>query len=82
MNPKKNRKVEEVPTPNLSGTFYTVAKESHLLYLAYEVTVKNGVVESVRCISRAPDSSSIAVGLASRELWTNLRTQEPINDEK
>lgn len=62
--------------PKVSGTFHTVAKVSHLLYEAVEVELKDGVVVSVKSVSRAPDLAATAVGHCSRRIWEELRGQE------
>jgi hypothetical protein len=63
------------PSPRPTGSFYTVAKDSHLLYCAYRVDVVDGVVTKLTCLSRAPDLLASAVGYAQSELWTSARTQ-------
>lgn len=61
--------------PSVTGTFYCVARESHLLYQAFEIDVRDGVVTAVRCLSRAPDLAASSVGHCARGLWVNARTQ-------
>jgi hypothetical protein len=70
----KNRYEPKQPVP-VTGTFFTVAKQSHLLYEAFEITVKDGVVTDVKNISRAPDLAHTAVAICQRELWVKLRVQ-------
>jgi len=64
-----------VSTPTTSGTFFTVVKSEHLLYLAFEIVVVDGVVVSSKSISRAPDLQASAVGICSREIWAAGRRQ-------
>lgn len=68
-------KAKNIPL-QVTGTFHTVVKSSHLLYEAVEVSVKDGVVVNVKVLSRAPDLAQSAVGTCSREIWSNLRHQK------
>lgn len=61
--------------PKVTGTFVTCAKVSQGLYEAFSITVVDGVVVSIRSTSRAPDGPAMAVGVASRDLWTCAKTQ-------
>lgn len=63
-------------SPRPTGSFYTVAKDSHLLYSAFRVDVVDGIVVDVVCLSRAPDLLASAVGYAQSELWSSARTQD------
>jgi hypothetical protein len=62
--------------PQPTGRFYTVAKDSHLLYSAYQIDVVDGVVVEVKCLSRAPDLLASAVGYAQSELWAASKDQK------
>jgi hypothetical protein len=66
---------DQKPATEVSGRFFCVGKSDHLLYEAFELEVKDGVVVAVRGLSRAPDLAATAVGACTRELWVNLRTQ-------
>lgn len=58
---------------NCSGKFYAVAKESHLLYEAFEITVENGEVVKVTNLRKAPDMLQVLVKECEQQLWTNAR---------
>lgn len=72
---KFSKKTENVvaPVKGVTAKCYLVAKDSHLLYEAYEVTLVDGVVTDVKCLSRAPDLAASAVGQASAAIWRALR---------
>ena len=77
LKPKaSNKPVAASNQPKPSGRFYTVAKDSHLLYSAFQLDVVDGVVTVVKCISRAPDLLASAVGYAQSELWAASREQK------
>lgn len=59
----------KLPSIAITGTFFTVVKESHLLYEALEIEIIDGVVVSVTSLNRAPDLSQIAIGNCQRRLW-------------
>jgi hypothetical protein len=59
----------------VTGRFVGVGKSSHLLYEAFEVTLKDGVVVEVKPLSRAPDLAANAVGACAHEIWQALRLQ-------
>ena len=63
-------------SPKVNGRFFSVAKDSHLLYLAYEIVVKDGQVVEAKCISRAPDLGQTAVAQCQIGLWEALRNQD------
>jgi len=74
---KQKPKKEEALLPlDVTGTFHTVVKSSHLLYEAIEISVHMGIVIGIKVLSRAPDLAQAAVGICSREIWNNLRTHE------
>lgn len=81
---KKNRAADTAAAialaPPVNGKFYTTAKVDHLLYCAYEIEVKDGVVVGVKCLSRAPDLAATAIGACTRDLWVNMRTQPEVPD--
>lgn len=83
MSRKPAPKTTALPPANaptdVSGIFYAVGKDSHLLYTAWEVEVKDGVVVRVKGLSRAPDLAATAVGKCASEIWSNLRTQKAPN---
>jgi hypothetical protein len=72
----KAKKSDPAPSLKVTGKFYTVGKSGHLLAEAFEIELKDGVVVGVKSLSRAPDLSATAVGICSREIWVNLRTQQ------
>ena len=76
--PKKTASAAEADLlpVNVSGTFHTVVKDSHLLYSAVEITVYKGLVTEVKVLSRAPDMAAAAVGICSRETWVAMRNHE------
>lgn len=75
---KLKSKIEATSTklPQPTGRFYTVAKDSHLLYSAFQIDVIDGVVVEVKCLSRAPDLLASAVGYAQSELWAASKDQK------
>ena len=82
--PKKQQ--EEVAAAGfpieVSGKFVTVAKNSHLLYEAFEVEIYKGIVVAVKTLSRAPDLSQIAIGSCQRELWSNMNQKQVVDEAK
>ena len=66
----------KLPTIAVTGTFFTVVKESHLLYEALEIEIVDGVVVSVTSLNRAPDLSQVAIGNCQRRLWKVAMIQE------
>lgn len=70
------KQVTPTPLAHPTGRFYTVAKDSHLLFSAFQIDVVDGVVVEIKCLSRAPDLLASAVGYAQSELWSASRTQK------
>jgi hypothetical protein len=66
----------KLPTIAVTGTFFTVVKESHLLYEALEIEIVDGVVVSVTSLNRAPDLSQVAIGNCQRRLWKVAMEQD------
>lgn len=67
---KQTKKQEAVsPTKGVTAKCYLVAKDSHLLFEAFEVTLVDGVVSEIRNLSRAPDLAASAIGQASSAMW-------------
>ena len=81
----KSKKVAEQPQDNfpieVTGKFVTVAKNSHLLYEAFEIEVYKVIVVSCKPLSRAPDLSQIAIGSCQRQLWANMNQKQVAENE-
>jgi len=60
---------------DVNGRFFTVFKDSYLLYLACEIKVLKGIVVDFKILSRAPDQQCTAVGAATSEIWPASREQ-------
>lgn len=70
---KQTKKSEAVsPAKGVTAKTYCVVKADHLLYLAYEIELVDGVVVSTRCLSRAEDLAASAVGQASSAIWKTI----------
>ena len=54
---------------NADAIFVCREKGSHLLFNAYKIKIKNGIVVDVKQLTRAGDMFRIAVNSAASELW-------------
>jgi hypothetical protein len=78
---KNDSKVLSVPFPTTSCKAIAVTKTSSLLHQSFELTIVNGVVTSIKELSRTPDLPVIVIGNAETHLW-NIRDQAPIDTTK
>ena len=54
---------------NADAIFVCREKGSHLLFNAYKIKIKDGIVVDVKQLTRAGDMFRIAVNSAASELW-------------
>ena len=73
--PKKTEDEPAILPIQISGTFFTSMKVSHLLYVALEIEVFKGIVVGVKPLQKAGDLAASSVGHCSRGIWSALKTQ-------
>lgn len=68
--PQKNSDKQKI-----SGTFYTIADVNHVLSMAYEIEVEDGIVTKVTQLLKAEDSTPIAVARCQQGCWRQHKRQ-------
>lgn len=73
---KEEQKQEDNTLPCVTGKFYTVCKVDSMLSLSYEIEVYQGIVVSVKQISKSEDLACIVIGQVQHLLWQSMRDQK------